>query len=90
MRLQAATRHPQLSPQQGEGKRRLVVSDARGVSAHSLRLFMDKRLEDPRWLQALRLAYHPGRNPRKRLPGPLFDASLLGLFAFLAVGYALA
>lgn len=50
---------------------------------------MDKRIEDPRWLQLARLAYHPGKNPKRPMPGPLFDLSVVGLFVFLAVGYAL-
>ena len=38
----------------------------------------------------LKLAYHPGSNPKKPLPGPLYDLTVVGLFVFLAIGYALA
>jgi hypothetical protein len=38
----------------------------------------------------LKLAYHPGRDPKAPLPGPLFDLTVVGLFLFLALGYALA
>lgn len=37
----------------------------------------------------LRLAYHPGRNPRQPLPGPLYDLTVVGLLVFLAIGYTL-
>jgi hypothetical protein len=37
----------------------------------------------------LRLAYHPGRNPKKPLPGPLYDVTVVGLLVFFAIGYAL-
>lgn len=35
------------------------------------------------------IAYAPSKNPKKALPGPLFDLSVVGLFLFLAIGYAL-
>ena len=38
----------------------------------------------------LQLAYHRGNDPKKPLPGPLFDLTVVGLFVFLAIGVAIA
>jgi hypothetical protein len=35
------------------------------------------------------IAYAPSKNPKRPLPGPLFDLSVVGLFFFVAIGYAL-
>jgi hypothetical protein len=35
------------------------------------------------------IAYAPGNTRKRALPGPLFDLSVVGMFFFVAVGYAL-
>src|SRR5687767_329758 len=41
-----------------------------------------------RWLK--KYAYSPGSNPRRPLPGPLYDLVVLGLFLFLGLGLLVA
>jgi len=42
------------------------------------------------WMKkGLKLAYHPGKDPKRPLPGPFFDLSVVGLFVVLATGYFL-
>jgi len=69
--------------------RRFFVSDECGVSAHFPRLVMDNKAKPWTLNRLVRLAYHPGSNPKKPLPGPFFDLTVVGLFLVLAVGYAL-
>lgn len=35
------------------------------------------------------IAYAPSNTRKRALPGPLFDLSVVGLFIFVALGYAL-
>ena len=37
--------------------------------------------------KGIRLAYHPGKNPKRPLPGPFFDLSVVGLFVIFGLGY---
>lgn len=49
-------------------------------------LFMKKTFVS--WMRTgVKLAYHPGKDPKKPLPGPFFDLSVVGLFLFLGIGY---
>ena len=38
----------------------------------------------------LKLAYHRGNDPKRPLPGPLFDLTVVGLFLFLGIGFLMA
>lgn len=50
---------------------------------------MDDKTKRLTMRRLLKLAYHRGSDPKKPLPGPLFDITVVGLFVFLAIGLAL-
>ena len=52
-------------------------------------LVMENKTTRSKMRRLLKLAYHPGSNPKKPLPGPLYDLTVVGLFVFLAIGLAL-
>ncbi len=49
---------------------------------------MKKKLVAWMW-KGLTLSYLPGKNPKRPLPGPYFDATVVGLFVIFGLGYAL-
>jgi hypothetical protein len=50
---------------------------------------MDASTTRPGVRRFFAIAYAPSKNPKRSLPGPLFDLSVVGLFFFVAIGYAL-
>ncbi len=48
---------------------------------------MDKQKKPLGVRRLVKLAYHPGSNPKRPLPGPLYDLTVVGMFVVLGLGY---